>query len=185
MSQSKKISTYVALLRGVNVGGKNKVPMKVLAQMFVEAACADVRTYIQSGNVVFRAAEVKTEKLPDVIAKGIAEVFGFRVPVVVRSVAEMAGVIENNPFLKAGASEETLYVLFLSTKPEAEQIAALDPDRSPPDRFVVHDREIYMQLPNGVADSKLTNAYFDSKLATMCTGRNWRTVLKLYEMMQG
>jgi uncharacterized protein (DUF1697 family) len=185
MSQSKKASTYVALLRGVNVGGKNKLPMAYLAKMFVDLGCDDVRTYIQSGNVVFRATEAKAKKLPGQIAGHLGLVFNYRVPVVVRSAAEMAVVIENNPFLKAGAFEETLHVLFLSTRPEAQQIAALDPDRSPPDRFVVRDREIYLELPNGVADSKLTNAYFDSKLATMCTGRNWRTVMKLYEMMQG
>lgn len=185
MNQSKTLSAHVALLRGVNMGGKNRLPMGDLAQIFVEAGCADVRTYIQSGNVIFRASQAKAEKLPGPIAKRIAEVFGYRVPVVLRTAGQLGGIIQNNPFLKAGAPEATLHVLFLASRPEASNIAQLDPGRSAPDAFLVRDREIYLHLPNGVADSKLTNAYFDSKLATICTGRNWRTVLKLHEMMQG
>jgi uncharacterized protein (DUF1697 family) len=176
--------SYAALLRGINVGGKNLLPMAELAKMFTGAGCTDVRTYIQSGNVVFRATPAKAEKVPNVIAKRIALDFGLKVPVVVRSAPELAGIIENNPFLKEDASESMLHVLFLSTRPEPSQIAKLDPERSPPDRFVVRDREVYLHLANGAADTKLTNAWFDSKLTTMCTGRNWRTVLKLHEMTQ-
>ena len=179
------MATHVALLRGINVGGKNRLPMGDLAQMFVAAGCADVRNYIQSGNVIFRASHDKAEKLPGVIGKRIAEAFGYRVPVVLRTAAQLGEVIQDNPFLKAGAPEATLHVMFLASLPEAGKIAALDPGRSPHDAFFVRDREIYLHLPNGVADSKLTNAWFDSKLATTGTSRNWRTVLKLHEMMQG
>jgi uncharacterized protein (DUF1697 family) len=185
MSQAKTLITHVALLRGVNVGGKNRLPMADLVQMFVEAGCADVRTYIQSGNVIFRANPARAEKLPGLIAKRIAEVFGYRVPVVLRTAGQLDDIIQNNPFLQAGAPEATLHVFFLADRPEARNIADLDPHRSPPDAFFVRDREIYVQLPNGVADSKLTNAYFDSRLATTSTGRNWRTVLKLHEMTRG
>ncbi len=184
MSQSRTVSAYVALLRGVNLGGKNRLPMPELAKMFVEAGCTEVRTYIQSGNVVFRATPAKAEKLPVLIPRRIAEDFRYQVPVVVRSSAELAELIQSNPFLQAGIGTETLHVLFLSTRPGPEQIAKLDPERSAPDVFIVHGQEIYLHLPNGVADTKLTNAYFDSKLSTMCTGRNWRTTIKLLEMME-
>jgi uncharacterized protein (DUF1697 family) len=78
-----------------------------------------------------------------------------------------------------------LYVLFLADVPEAEAIAGLDPERSPGDAFIVRGQEIFLKLPNGVADSKLTNNYFDRKLSTICTGRNWRTITKLLELMKG
>lgn len=94
------------------------------------------------------------------------------VPVIVRSAAQIAEVLRHNPFLAEGASEDALHVMFLASSPGESQIAALDPDRSPLDRFRVRDQEIYLFLPNGAGRSKLTNAYFDAKLATIGTGRN-------------
>jgi uncharacterized protein (DUF1697 family) len=176
------LPTYVALLRGVNVGGKNLLPMKDLTCLFGDAGCAGVRTYIQSGNVIFSASQAKAQKLPDRISKAIADRFGYRTPVVLRRAEELGETIRNNPFLHAGASENFLHVMFLGSQPDAGAIAALDPDRSPPDAFVVRGREIYLQCPNGAGTTKLTNAWFDSRLSTISTGRNWRTVLKLFEL---
>ena len=173
---------YAALLRGVNVGGKNKLPMKDLAAMFVAAGCRDVVTYIQSGNVVFSARAAILKKLPTTISQSITDAFGHRVPVVIRSHEELAAVIRENPFLKAGEPEITLYVAFLAHLPAAEAVAKLDPQRSPPDRYTVLGREIHMHLPSGIGNSKLTNAWMDSKLSTISTARNWATVLKLHEM---
>lgn len=177
--------TYLALLRGINVGGKNKLPMRDLRDTFVEAGCDDVRTYIQSGNVIFRAAPSVAAELPVLIATRIAERFGYRTPVLLRTAEQLQDVLLNNPFLAMGAAEETLHVLFLADLPSADRVADLDPDRSPPDRFIVQGQEVYLQLPRGVANSKLTNAYFDSKLATTSTGRNWRTVTTLHDLMKG
>lgn len=176
-------STYLALLRGINVGGKNKLPMKALAEMFVEAGCADVRTFIQSGNVIFGADPGRVETLPARITRAIEEHSGYRVPVLLRTVEEMRDLVANNPFLQAGADEDALHVLFLDGSPDPRRAGSLDPDRSRPDAFAVRGQEIYLWLPNGVARSRLTNEYFDSKLATICTGRNWRTVLRLFELM--
>jgi uncharacterized protein (DUF1697 family) len=172
----------VALLRGVNVGGKNMLPMKDLTCLFEDAGCAGVRTYIQSGNVIFSGSQAKAEKLPGRIAKAIEDRFGYRTPVVLRRAEELGETIRNNPFLHAGAAENFLHVMFLASEPDPGAIAALDPDRSPPDAFVVRGREIYLQCPNGAGSTKLTNAWFDSRLSTISTGRNWRTVLKLYEL---
>jgi uncharacterized protein (DUF1697 family) len=172
----------VALLRGINVGGKNLLPMKDLVRLFADAGCADVRTYIQSGNVLFQASPAKATRLPGVVAKGIADRFGYRTPVLLRTVEELGATIRNNPFLEAGAPESWLHVLFLASQADALRVAALDPDRSPPDAYAVRGREIYLQCPNGVGNTKLTNAWFDSKLATISTGRNWRTVNKLFEL---
>lgn len=173
---------YAALLRGINVSGRNMLPLKDLAAMFVAAGCTDVATYIQSGNVVFSAPAPVLKKLPQTLSQRIADDFGHKVPVVIRSHEQLATVIRENPFLKAGEPEKTLHVVFLADLPSAEAVAKLDPQRSPPDRFIVAGREIYLHLPNGMGQSKLTNAWMDSRLSTVSTARNWATVLKLFEM---
>lgn len=177
-------AAYVALLRGVNVGGANKLPMSHLTQMFSTAGCASVKTYIQSGNVVFRASADVAREIAAVIAGRIAQDFGYRTPVVLRSAQEIASVIANNPFLSEGAPEETLHVMFLADPPSSGAVQSLDPHRAAPDEFIVLGRDIYLRLPNGAGKSKLTNQYFDSKLKTVSTIRNWRTVNKLLELME-
>jgi uncharacterized protein (DUF1697 family) len=179
------LATYLALLRGINVGGKNMLPMKDLVEIFIGAGCKDVRTFIQSGNVIFCAAPAVSARLPDEITSVVAESFGIRIPVILRSADQLRDVVSHNPFLKSGAAEDTLHVMFLAGLPSPESVDKLDPDRSAPDAFIVHGREIYLRLPNGTARSKLTNAYFDSKLATTSTLRNWRTVTKLLDLMGG
>ena len=169
--------THIALLRGINVGGKNKLPMEGLRAIFKAQGCASVRTYIQSGNVVFENPEATN--LAERISKAITERFGYSVPVVLRTAAEFNQAAANNPFLRRGADPKALHVGFLSTAPPSEAVQALDPNRSPPDEFVVLGREIYLHCPNGVARSKLTNAWFDSKLGVVSTMRNWNTVTKL------
>jgi len=127
--------TYLALLRGVNVGGKNKLPMKALAQFFVEAGCENVQTFIQSGNVIFTApapAPGDAAYIPGTISARIAEVFGHKVPVQLRTAEQVGRIVADNPFLKAGVAEETLHVVFLADPPTLDRVAALDPRRSPP-----------------------------------------------------
>ncbi len=184
--RSGAASTHVALLRAINVGGNNMLPMRELVEIFTEAGCADVRTYIQSGNVVFSATPACAKRIPRVVPDKIAERRGFRPPVVLRTAEEIDRAASGNPFLGAGATAgeggAALYVVFLAEAPARGLIAALDPGRSPGDSFEVRGREIYLNLTTGAADTKLTNSYFDSKLATISTVRNWRTVLKLQEM---
>jgi uncharacterized protein (DUF1697 family) len=179
----KASSKHVALLRGVNVGGKNTLPMKELAAMFVKAGCAEVVTYIQSGNVVFRAEDRVVTGLVGIIAGQMEKQFGIRVPVVLRTASEIDVVIRGNSFLRPAASEDSLHVCFLADQPGKDLVAGLDAGRSAPDRFAVVGREIYLELVNGAGKTKLTNAYFDSKLKTVSTMRNWRTVLMLAELL--
>jgi uncharacterized protein (DUF1697 family) len=170
------------LLRGINVGGKNRLPMKSLSALFTDAGCTDVQTYIQSGNVIFRATPTLAGRIPAVIENAIAAQFGLTVPVVTRTAAELHDAAKRNPFLPKETDTGTLHVAFLAARPTLAQVAGLDRDRSPPDEFAVRGREIYLRLPNGVARTKLTNAYLDSKLGTTSTLRNWRTVLTLVEL---
>jgi len=173
--------TQVALLRGINVGGKNILPMKDLAKIFTDADCTNVRTYIQSGNVVFEAP-AGAAGIADAIQAKIEKRFGYKVPVILRTEDQLLKTIRENPFLAAAPDQKWLHVYFLAAAPNARAIATLDSNRSAPDAFHVRGPEIYLHLPNGMARTKLTNAYFDSKLSTICTARNWATVLKLSEM---
>ncbi len=175
--------THVALLRGVNVGGKNQLPMKVLTEMFCAAGCAGVRTYIQSGNVIFNTPAALAAKHASRITEQIAARFGFETPILLRTAGQLEKIIRSNPFLKAGAAEDHLHVMFLDGVPAARAMANLDPERLPGDKFQVIGQEAYLWLPNGSARTKLSNQYFDSKLGTTSTGRNWRTVKKLFELM--
>ncbi len=175
---------HVALLRGINVGGKNLLPMKDLAALFTAAGCREVTTYIQSGNVVFDAPVKLAARLPALIAEGIAARFGFRVPVLLRTHDELAAIARGNPFLARDPDSAILMVMFLADRPSASAVAALDANRSPPDEFAVRGGEIYLRCPNGFGNSKLSNAYFDGKLKTVSTGRNWRTLLKLLELSE-
>jgi uncharacterized protein (DUF1697 family) len=122
-----------------------------------------------------------------VAESAILKRFGLQVPVVVRSAEELSAAAEANPFLEKRAKAvdvDRLHVAFLAREPERKRVEALDPRRSPPDEFIVRGRDIYLHLPHGVAKTKLTNAYFDSKLATVSTMRNWRTVLKMVDLTQ-
>ena len=176
---------YVALLRGINLGGKNRLAMADLARILAAEGCRDVATYIQSGNAAFAADPNAVADLPGRLAARIAADTGLRVPVVLRSADQMTAVVAGNPFHAAGAAEDALHVMFLADRPDPARAATLDPDRSPPDAFALVGSEVYLHYPAGLARSKLTNAYFDAKLATVSTIRNWRTVLKLAALVAG
>jgi uncharacterized protein (DUF1697 family) len=171
--------TFVALLRGINVGGKHMLPMNDIVAMFRDAGCSDARACIQSGNIVFQARPSVAARIPALVEKAISDQYGFSARAVLRTATELEVVATNNPLLGADADVGTLHVAFLADRPSPALVAALDPHRSPPDEFVARGREIYLRCPNGIARTKLTNQYFDAKLSTTSTVRTWRTVLKL------
>ncbi|MEI8256445.1 MAG: DUF1697 domain-containing protein, partial [Deltaproteobacteria bacterium] len=133
----RPVTTHVALLRGINVGGKNVLPMKDLAALFATSGCERVRTYIQSGNVVFDATPSIAKGLSSKLHAAILKRFGLDVPVALRTGTELRDAVAANPFLAAGAELDTLHLSFLATAPSASAIATLDPKRSPGDEFVV------------------------------------------------
>lgn len=174
---------YVALLRGINVGGKNKISMQALVSLFVSIGCRDVQTYIQSGNVVFAADPASVDQLPAKVSADIQRTLGLKVPVVVRSGLEMHRIANANPFVEAGMATDRLHVAFLAAVPDSVTIGELDPRRSPPDEYAVRGSEIYLHCPGGLARTRYTNEYFDRTLRTTSTIRNWNTVLKLRELV--
>ena len=118
-NSSSGTGVNIALLRGINVGGKNRLPMKELAALFVDAGCEDVRTYIQSGNVVFRTGPAGGEEISSVISASILSRFGYRIPVITRTAREFQEIVRANPFLEAGAETDKLHVMFLAELPES------------------------------------------------------------------
>lgn len=159
--------------------------MRDLGRIFEEAGCREVRTYIQSGNVVYRARASLGRQVPARVEAAIAARFGFRSPVVTRTAAEIETIVAANPFPEeAAADPKTVHVAFLKGRPRAAAVAALDPDRSPGDRFLVQGREVWIHFPNGAGRSKITNPWLDARLKTVSTSRNWRTVLALRDMLR-
>jgi uncharacterized protein (DUF1697 family) len=177
--------TFVALLRGINLAGRNRVSMPELRSALEALGLEDVVTYIQSGNVVFRSRTGGAQQLAAGIEGQIAEAFGIEVVVFLRTPAELANVAGGNPFLRAGADPSKLHVVFLSGRPAKTAAAELDPGRSPPDEFSLEGREIYLHLPNGFGRSKLTIDYFERRLGVGATARNWKTLTKLVALTGG
>jgi uncharacterized protein (DUF1697 family) len=163
----------IALLRGINVGGRHPVPMAALRECFTDAGFVDVVTIIQSGNVRFTSAEGAD---PDALERVIADRFGFPVPVILRTRIALSEAVAANPFV--GADPGHLHLGFLSRVPDPDRVAALEHPRFLPDEFALVGDHCYLHLPNGMARTKLPG-YLDRKLGVGMTIRNWRTTCTL------
>jgi uncharacterized protein (DUF1697 family) len=176
------MTVFVAMLRGVNVGGRSSLPMADLRRITESCGHADVRTYIQSGNVVFStqgrpsAAKVATE-----LRRKIAAQTSVDPDVAVRTSAQMDKVVAGNPFLTDGADPSHLHVVFLIDDTRPAAVRELDLARYSPEALVVRGNEVYLYLPNGIGRSKLA-ADLARQRDAVGTARNWRTVTKLAEM---
>ncbi len=177
---------WIALLRGVNVTGCNMIKMEALRAMCASLGCSDVQTYVQSGNVVFRSAAKDAVKLGKTLEDGIEKTFGFRVPVVLRSAADLARVVEQNPFPEQAKAEPSkLLVSFLYVDPgeaRREQARAMT---FSPEVLRFEGREVYVFYPVGQGLSKLKWGPIDKVLGTPGTMRNWNTVIRLLAMAEG
>jgi len=171
------------MLRGINLGPTRRVPMAELRALFGEAGYADVRTYVQSGNVVLESA-AKPAELEREAAALITERFGFEVPVVVRTARQLAAVVKLNPLGDVADNPKRYQVSFLTAKPAAAVVTTLQAAAEGEERVVAHGREIYAWHPEGVARSKLWNALAGKGLGpgVTATARNWTTVVTLLEM---
>lgn len=166
------MTIYIALLRGINVGGKNIIKMAELKKVFEEIGLCDVKTYIQSGNVLFKSNEDE-ESLRKKIEHEIEEVFGLSVKVVLRTAEELEQIILNCPF----SMEESLYVSLLTHAPSKENIERLNVYRSESEEYKIVGREVYLLFRNSIRNSKLANNL--QKLDVPATVRNWNTINKL------
>jgi uncharacterized protein (DUF1697 family) len=177
---------YISLLRGINVGANKCLPMDRLRASLAVLGFAEVRTYIQSGNVVFRAPKTSTAILSPKIEQRLLADFGFPVPVISRTAAEIKAIFEDNPYLKEiGIDQAHLHVTFLAEPPTTGALQKLKKLTALPDRSVCCGREIYFLLPNGVSKSSLSNNPIERSLLRSGTMRNWRTVSAICEMAAG
>jgi uncharacterized protein (DUF1697 family) len=177
------MSTVISILRGINVGGKNKIPMVELKAVYEGLKFKNVTTYIQSGNVIFSASESDSKTLSKKIEQGILKKFGFNVPVIARTIEEMQSAIKKNPFLKEkGIELEKLHVTFLEDSPAADNLKKAMEYKYEPDKFIIVNKEVYLHCPNGYGNTKLTNTFFENKLKVRATTRNWRTTNELLKI---
>jgi len=174
------MSTYISMLRGINVSGQKKIRMADLRILYELLGFGNVQSYVQSGNVVFDSDEQDTGKLRISIEKQIETQFGFSVPVLIRTMHDFQRIIESHPF----AGEEAIRVLvtFLYEQPEASKWDALSQHKDKVDQFVLGRQEIFLFCPGGYGKTKLSNTFFEKKLDVIATTRNWKSVNALYEM---
>ncbi|MEP6925369.1 MAG: DUF1697 domain-containing protein [Pyrinomonadaceae bacterium] len=172
---------YVALLRGINVGGKNKIEMETLREVFGAQGLENVKTYINSGNVIFETAQTDDKKLAEQIERAIEAEFSLKIKVIVRSIAEIKNIIENNPFAGQFENDKDLHVFFLDEKLPGEKETLLLSNSNETEMFAVRNLEIFCLLRISVLDSLMGKDYIGKKLKVSATARNWRTINKIAE----
>lgn len=172
---------YVAFLRGINVGGKTSIKMEALRKVFSSLGFQNVKTYIQSGNVVFEIDKADEAELTEKIENAVEANF-FKTPVMVRSIEEIKDAIANNPFAAEEFEDRLFHIVFLAESLTDEKAAMLLANNKESEKFAVRNREVYCLLRDGVADSLLGKKYIDNKLKTPATARNWRTLNKILEL---
>lgn len=181
------MALYLALFRGINVSGKKIIKMEDLRNLMVSAGYKNVKTYIQSGNVIFESAEKSKTKIAASIEALVSKQYGFDVVIFVTDIKDVNRAVDNNPFANKGEPEEgtkKLYVTFLSEKPTEENMEKLRQAPIGEDIIEFRDDILYFKLISKASESKLSNSLIESKLKVRATTRNWNTTLKLQSMME-
>ena len=175
------MATWIVLLRGINVGGANRLAMADLRALVGSLGHTSVSTYIQSGNIVLTSARSDRDALAAEISAGIEQMHGLSVSAVLRTRDELQAALAANPFATEPEATKVL-ITFLSDVPASHDVAKLERDRFSPDRFLLLGSEIYLHYPTGAGRSKMTLDYFEKRLGVRGTARNLNTVSKLIEL---
>lgn len=175
------MTTWITLFRGINVGGHNILPMTELKALLEELGCADVRTYIQSGNVVFRHKERQATRLSQTISQAVLNRFHFAPYVLLMTVNSLKSALVINPFSSAEEKPKTLQLYFLSAVPTEANLGGLKQLESASEKFELIDQVFYLLAPGGIGRSKLA-ARVEKLLGVPATARNWRTAQKTLEL---
>ena len=174
------MSTFISILRGINVGGHNPVKMETLRQLYAELGFSNIQHYIQSGNVIFSSETTDILFLEKVICEKILAAYGWFVPVHVMKKEELRNALSNNPFINNTSKDSSfMHITFLSSQPDKELIEKISGMNYHPDEFFIIGKTIYLYCPNGYGRTKLTNSFFENKLKLIATTRNIKTVKEL------
>ncbi|WP_243347896.1 DUF1697 domain-containing protein [Parabacteroides sp. FAFU027] len=177
------MQTYIAILRGINVSGNRMIKMDTLRQMFSDMGFTGVKSYIQSGNIIFQSKNGNDTKFEQKITEEILFRFGFDVPVIVLSRDELRIIIEQNPYLSDKSKESNhLHVTFLTEKPLQSLVDKLNADKSLTDDFKTRGRVVYLYCPNGYSKTKISNSLIENRLKVIATTRNWKTCNELFSL---
>jgi len=177
------MNLWIAFFRGINVGGRNILPMKALRALLLDIGCADVSTYIQSGNVVFRHAATRPAALQEPIAEEIQRRFSFKPQVLLMTAEKLLAAQQGNPFPEAVNEPKTLHLSFLVSDAGAVDWNALNAAKSESERYELIDRVFYLHAPDGIGRSTLA-ANVEKYLGVAATARNWRTVTRVLELSE-
>jgi uncharacterized protein (DUF1697 family) len=174
------MTTYISILRGINVSGKNLIRMEALKKLYEDLGLQKVETYIQSGNVIFQSEAIESARIEKMISHQILTVFGFEVPVIVLSAEQLKKIICNNPFSKDPDRDPSyMHVTFLHSSPEDFE-TQLNEKALQGEEVEFADQAIYLYCPDGYSRTKLTNTFLENKLRVKATTRNWKTTKELY-----
>lgn len=173
---------YIALLRGINVGGHKKVPMAELRDLLENSGFTNVKTYIQSGNVVLKSSEENAKEIETKISKGIKNHFGFEVPVLVRTVSQIKATFQNCPFQQE--EKEKSYFMILDKVPDANLVKIASEKVYEDEYYHILNDCIYFYCPKGYGKAKFNMNYFEKKLQVNATSRNYKTMLKLLSLCE-
>jgi uncharacterized protein (DUF1697 family) len=173
---------YVAFLRGINVGGKNKVKMETLRAILTADGFETVKTYINSGNVIFETVETASKELAAKIESAIEKEFALKIKVIVRKMSEIENIAANNPFAGQFENEKDLHVFFLDEELPEDKRELLLSNNNENEQFAVRNKEIFCLLRVSVLDSLMGKDYIGKKLKVSATARNWRTINKIVEL---
>ncbi|MCH7410234.1 DUF1697 domain-containing protein [Belliella sp. DSM 111904] len=173
--------TYISILRGINVSGKNLIKMDSLKKLFLRINFENIQTYLQSGNVIFNTNQEDIKVLETSISNEIKTEFGYEVPVIVISIDELSDIISKNPFAKI-MDNSFLHVTFLAYEPENFEIALLTEKLEADEALIQYRRTIFLYLPNGYGKTKLNNNFIENKLKITATTRNWKTTNEILKI---
>jgi len=177
------MNTFISLLRGINVSGQKKIKMAELKALYESLDLVNVRTYIQSGNVIFASDEQDTAKLTGLIEAQIEQTFGYAVTVFIRDSQDLRRIVDSNPFSNDRNEDPAkLHVTFLYSPPDKSKLSNLAVPNNETGEFFIGDREIFLFCPDGYGRTKLSNNFFERKLGVPATTRNWKTVNTLLNM---
>lgn len=173
------MNTFISMLRGINVSGKNRISMPALKGLYESLGLKNVVTYVQSGNVVFDCTESNASDLASTITTRIKDTLGLDVPVLLRDPACFQHILATNLYIQRNEDPTKLHITFLSDVPSISSPAI---PSGCSDEFMLEDRELYLFCPGGYGETKLSNSFFERKLKVIATTRNWKTVNALFEI---